>query len=107
MYLFGWGRRIMPLGGAGWRLCPVCMQNQQVATALEYRFLHLFWIVGFIVTRRYHFACSRCGTRVEARSPRLKKIVASGKARLIPLGPVFCVVLGGALLLVGPGDYSD
>jgi hypothetical protein len=78
-----------------------------VNTALEYRFFHVFWVFGFLVTRRYHFACSRCAKRLEARSPRLKKIVSAGNTRLVPLGPVFVIVLGGALLLVGPGDYSD
>ncbi len=107
MYFFGWGHRVLALGGAGSRHCSVCMQNQQVTTALEYRFFHLFWVIGFLVTRRYHFACSRCGTRIEARSPRLKRIVVSGKTRLIPFGPAFLIVLGGALILVGPGDYSD
>lgn len=88
-------------------MCAVCQGNQPVHTALEYRFFHLFWVFGFLVTRRYHFACSRCGKRLEARSPRLKKVVSAGKTRLVPMGPVFVIVLGGALLLVGPGDYSD
>jgi hypothetical protein len=78
-----------------------------VGTALEYRFFHLFWVAGFIMTRRYHFSCTQCGTRLEARSPRLKKMVTSGTTRLIPFGPVFCILRGGALILVGPGDYSD
>lgn len=98
---------MIAVGGAGSRMCPACQAKQPVNTALEYRYFHLFWTFGFIATRRYHFACSRCGRKLEARSPRLKKMVTAGSTRLIPLGPVFLIFLGGALLLLGPGDYSE
>ena len=74
---------------------------------LEYSYFHVLWLVGPIVTRRYHFICSGCGAEFEVRSPRLNKVVKAEKTYFISAGPFFLIILGGALVLLGPGDYSD
>jgi hypothetical protein len=107
MFLFGWGHRRTPLGRAGSRDCHVCQASRPVQADLEYRYFHIFWLFGAILTRRYHFKCSRCGREFEARSHRLKGVVKEENARFISFGPVFLIIRGGALLLIGPGDYSD
>ena len=107
MYLFGWGHRTAQLGTAGMRHCTNCAQTRSVQTVLEYRYFHVFWIVGAILTRSYHFGCSGCGIEIQARDPKLRKAVRSGTARFVSFGPLFLIVLGGALVLIGPGDYSD
>ncbi len=107
MFLIGWGHRRAPLGNAGSRDCLVCQASRPIQADLEYHYFHIFWLFGAILTRRYHFKCSRCGTEFEARSHRLKGVVKDGNARFISFGPVFVIIRGGALVLIGPGDYSD
>jgi len=107
VWLFGWGRQTVELGSAGGRVCRRCSAAWPVQTWMEYRYFHVMWLVGAILTRKYQFSCSGCGVEVEARSSRLKRIARSGHARFIPLGPIFLIWLGGALVLIGPGDYSD
>ena len=107
MFLFWWGHRSVPLGNAGFRDCHICQARCLVQVVLEYRYVHVFWLFGPILTRRYHFTCPRCGTEFEARSSRLKKVVRAGRARFISAGPFFLIILGGALVLLGPGDFSD
>ena len=107
MYLIGFGHRRIPLGGAGYRDCRGCRAECPVQADLEYRYFHVFWLIGAIVTRRYHLSCRQCGAEVEARLPRLKTMVRAEKTRVISLGPLFLIFLGGALVLVGPGDFSD
>ncbi len=59
------------------------------------------------MTRRYHFTCPRCGTEFKVRSPRLNRMVRAGNVRVISFGPLLIIILGGALVLLGPGDFSD
>ena len=74
---------------------------------VEYRFFHVLWLVGAILTRRYRFNCGWCSGEFEARSPRLKRPVRTGRTFFLSLGPLFLIILGGALILIGPGDYTD
>ncbi len=107
MYLIGWGHRRIPLGSAGYRDCRSCRAKSPVQADLEYRYFHIFWLFGPIVSRRYHFTCRQCGTELEARSSELKTMVKAEKTRVISIGPFFLIFLGGALVLIGPGDFSD
>ncbi|MBI1353410.1 MAG: hypothetical protein GC160_03615 [Acidobacteria bacterium] len=74
---------------------------------VDYRYFHIFWLIGAILTRRYRFCCSGCGAEVQARFSRLRKQARSGNTRFYLIGPVFVIWWGGALVLIGPGDYSD
>lgn len=107
MYFFGWGRRKASIGGAGTRHCARCRLNTRVEASIDYRYFHLLWLIGAIVTRSYVLACARCGATVPTRSSRLRKPARCGNTRFLALGPIFLIVLGGALLLIGPADYSD
>lgn len=105
--IFGWGRTSILLGTAGTRPCSTCMDHRPIRATLEYRYFHVLWLFGPILTRRYLFDCPRCGTAFDGRSPRLTKIVTVGRTRLLSLGPFFFIFLGGALVLLGPGDFRD
>ena len=107
MYFFGWGHRTIPLGSAGSHECHVCQARGLVQVVVEYRYFHLLWVFGPILSRRYHLTCPRCGTEYEVRSARLSRVVRAGNARFISFGPFFLIILGGALVLLGPGDFSD
>ncbi len=107
MYFFGWGHRTVVVGNTGSRDCHICREKDRVQAVVEYRYFHLFWIFGLIVTRKYHLTCKRCGAEFQARSSRLTRPVKAGNIRFIPFGPIFFIILGGALVLVGPGDFAD
>jgi hypothetical protein len=107
MYFFGWGLRSVHLGGAGSRDCHVCQARSPVDAILEYRYFHIFWLFGLILTRCFYFTCLRCSTESKARSHRLNQVAKAGNTRFLSFGPFFVILLGGALLLLGPGDFSD
>jgi ribosomal protein S27AE len=45
----------------GQRSCPNCGAWREFSLHLNYTYMHLYWIFGAVVKRKYLVACSACG----------------------------------------------
>jgi hypothetical protein len=60
MIFYGWGRKSVPLVGVGNTSCSKCCEVRPFRLFLSYNYMHLYWIFGAVLRRRYLVACSVC-----------------------------------------------
>jgi hypothetical protein len=60
MIFYGWGRKSVPLVGVGNTKCSKCCEVRPFRLFLSYNYMHLYWIFGAVLRRRYLVACSVC-----------------------------------------------
>jgi hypothetical protein len=60
MIVYGWGRKSVPLVGIGNTSCSKCGEVRPFRLLLSYNYMHLYWIFGAVLRRRYLVACSVC-----------------------------------------------
>ena len=56
----GWGRKSVPLVGVGNTSCSKYGEVRPFRLFLSYNYMHLYWIFGAVLRRRYLVACSVC-----------------------------------------------
>ena len=54
------GRKSVPLVGIGNTSCSKCGEVRPFRLLLSYNYMHLYWIFGAVLRRRYLVACSVC-----------------------------------------------
>ena len=60
MIFYGWGRKSVPLAGAGTAVCSHCGETRAFQIFLNYTYMHLYWIFGAVLRRKYIVACTTC-----------------------------------------------
>jgi hypothetical protein len=60
MIFYGWGRKSVPLAEIGVAQCSHCNETRAFRVLLNYTYMHLYWIFGLVLRRRYIVACSTC-----------------------------------------------
>jgi hypothetical protein len=60
MIFYGWGKKSVPLVEAGTICCSKCGEDRPFRLLLRYNYMHLYWIFGLVLRRRYMVACSKC-----------------------------------------------
>jgi hypothetical protein len=60
MIIFGSGQKVRDLGRAGYGRCSRCASDQELHYMVEYRYLHLYWILRCVTGRNYSLACPAC-----------------------------------------------
>jgi hypothetical protein len=60
MIFYGWGKKSVPLVSVGNTSCSKCCEVRPFRLFLSYNYMHLYWIFGAVLRRRYLVACSVC-----------------------------------------------
>jgi len=50
----------VPLAELGTRLCPRCGDWHEFRAHVRYTYIHIYWVFGAVVKRRYLIACDHC-----------------------------------------------
>ena len=60
MIFYGWGRKSIPVANVGTTCCSKCGEARPFRLFLSYSYMHLYWIFGLVLRRKYLVACSVC-----------------------------------------------
>ena len=60
MFMIGQGERIVVVGPAETRHCPLCGEDRDFLPQLKYSFGEFDLLFGFVYNKRYQLACSEC-----------------------------------------------
>ncbi len=94
MIFYGWGRKVLPLAEIGHAPCQKCGETRPFRLLLNYTYMHLYWIFGLVLRRRYLVACSVCSQGFWIKKEEAK--------RTAPKDPIpFMQTWGLAILLLG------
>jgi hypothetical protein len=60
MIFYGWGRKSLPMANIGDATCSHCGDVRAFRVLVNYSYMHLYWIFGAVLRRKYIVACSTC-----------------------------------------------
>jgi predicted nucleic-acid-binding Zn-ribbon protein len=60
MIFYGWGRKSVTLANIGNATCSHCGDVRPFQVLINYTYMHLYWIFGAVLRRKYMVVCSNC-----------------------------------------------
>lgn len=66
LYIWGSGGDRAVAAAAGSRACAICNTVQPFELVVDYRWFHVWYLLSWVTSRKYAFACTRCGNAVKA-----------------------------------------
>jgi len=84
MIFYGWGRKSVPLAEIGAAQCSHCNQTRAFRLMLNYTYMHLYWIFGAVLRRRYIVACSACSHGFFIDKKRAREAVPAPASNPVP-----------------------
>jgi hypothetical protein len=84
MIFYGWGRKSVPLTNAGTALCSHCGDARPFQIFLNYTYMHLYWIFGAVLRRKYIVACSTCSHGFILDKKQARNAVPANTANPVP-----------------------
>jgi hypothetical protein len=77
MIFYGWGRKSVPLVELGTATCSKCNDTRPFRVFLSYSYMHLYWIFGAVLGRKYMAACTVCGQGFLLNKKQAKQTVGT------------------------------
>jgi hypothetical protein len=84
MIFYGWGRKSVPLAEIGTAQCSHCNQTRAFRVLLNYSYMHLYWIFGLVLRRKYIVACSTCSHGFLIDKKQLNEAIPKHAANPVP-----------------------
>jgi zinc-ribbon family len=84
MIFYGWGRKSVPMANIGNATCSHCGQVRAFQVLVNYTYMHLYWIFGAVLRRKYMVACSTCSYGFSIDKKQVTETVPSTVPNPIP-----------------------